>query len=59
MKWKLPITGPKTLNCLILEYLETIPEPGTSLKIAGYPIEIVETTENRVKTARIQSGTVA
>jgi Mg2+/Co2+ transporter CorB len=58
MNWKLPITGPKTLNGLILEYLETIPEPGTSLKIAGYPIEIVETTENRVKTARIQSGTV-
>ena len=43
----------KTLNGLIVEYLETIPEPGTGLKIEGYPIEIVETNENRVKTARI------
>jgi Mg2+/Co2+ transporter CorB len=58
MKWKLPTAGPKTLNGLILEYLETIPEPGVTLTIAGYPIEIVETTENRVKSARIRSGGV-
>jgi Mg2+/Co2+ transporter CorB len=55
MNWKLPTDGPKTLNGLILEYLETIPEPGVTLRIEGYPIEIVETTENRVKSARIQS----
>ncbi len=53
MDWTLPTDGPKTLNGLIVEYLETIPEAGTSLKIEGYPIEIVETNENRVKTARI------
>jgi Mg2+/Co2+ transporter CorB len=53
MDWSLPTDGPKTLNGLIVEYLETIPEPGTGLKIEGYPIEIVETNENRVKTARI------
>ncbi len=53
MDWTLPTDGPKTLNGLIVEYLETIPEPGTGLKIDGYPIEIVETNENRVKTARI------
>lgn len=53
MNWALPTDGPKTLNGLIVEYLETIPEPGTGLKIEGYPIEIVETDENRVKTARI------
>lgn len=53
MNWTLPTDGPKTLNGLIVEYLETIPEPGTGLKIGGYPIEIVETSENRVKTARI------
>lgn len=56
MNWNLPTDGPKTLNGLILEYLETIPQPGVTLKIEGYPIEIVETTENRVKSARIQSG---
>ena len=53
MNWTLPTDGPKTLNGLIVEYLETIPEPGTGLKIEGYPIEIVATNENRVKTARI------
>ncbi len=53
MDWRLPTDGPKTLNGLIVEYLETIPEPGTSLEIEGYPIEIVDTNEHRVKTARI------
>ncbi len=55
MNWSLPTDGPKTLNGLVLEYLETIPATGTGLKIAGYPMEIVETNDNRVKTARIFS----
>ena len=53
MKWSLPTAGPKTLNGLIVEYLETIPEAGTGLKVDGYPIEILETRENRVQLARI------
>jgi Mg2+/Co2+ transporter CorB len=53
MNWALPTDGPKTLNGLILEYLEMIPESGTGLKIDGYPIEILETNGNRVRTARI------
>ena len=53
MQWELPTDGPKTMNGLVLEYLEDIPEPGTSLMIAGYPIEIVQTTGNAVRTARI------
>ena len=53
MNWSLPTDGAKTLNGLILEYLETIPEPGTGLKVEGYPIEIIETRENRVQLARI------
>lgn len=53
LKWNLPTEGPKTLNGLIIERLETIPEPGTSVLIAGYPIEIVQTKDNTVKTARI------
>jgi Mg2+/Co2+ transporter CorB len=51
--WELPMDGPKTLNGLIVERLETIPQTGTCLKIAGYPIEIVEADENRVRTVRI------
>ena len=55
MDWQLPTAGPKTLNGLIVEYLETIPESGTCLSISGYPIEIIETRENRVQLARIHS----
>ena len=53
MNWNLPTNGAKTLNGLILEYLQTIPESGTGLKVEGYPIEIIETRENRVQLARI------
>jgi len=49
----LPTEGPKTLNGLILEQLENIPASGTGLKIEQYPIEIIETSENRVQLARI------
>ena len=51
--WELPTDGPKTLNGLILELLETIPEPTTCLKISGYPLEIVASDDNRVRTVRI------
>jgi Mg2+/Co2+ transporter CorB len=54
MNWALPTEGPKTLNGLILEYLESIPTPGTSVLIAGYPVEIVQTKANAVKTVRIR-----
>jgi Mg2+/Co2+ transporter CorB len=53
MHWDLPTDGPKTLNGLILEYLETIPAPGTSLRLAGYPIDIIQTTENAVKMVKV------
>lgn len=54
MNWQLPSRGPKTLNGLILEYLENIPKPGTRLVIAGYPMEIVQTNGSAVKTVRIR-----
>jgi Mg2+/Co2+ transporter CorB len=53
--WDLPTEGPRTLNGLILEYLETIPVPGTTLKVGNLAIEIVQTTDNSVKTARIRT----
>ena len=52
-EWDLPTDGPKTLNGLIVELLETIPEPKTQMMVNGYPIEIVETDDNRVRTVRI------
>jgi Mg2+/Co2+ transporter CorB len=50
--WRLPTRGPRTLNGLLLEYLEMIPEPGTSVLINGYPMEIVQTKNNAVRTVR-------
>lgn len=49
----LPLGEAKTLNGLILEHLEEIPEAGTSLKIGNYPIEIIQTQDRAVKVARI------
>jgi len=51
--WDLPEDGPKTLNGLILQALEDIPETGTSLRIGDFTIEIVHGTEHVVKNARI------
>lgn len=53
LNWRFPTDGPKTLNGLILEYLESIPEPGTSLLLAGHPVEIIQVKDNAVKTARV------
>jgi len=57
LKLKLPVEGPKTLNGLILEQLEIIPEPGTSLKISDVAIEITKTKNNAVKSVRIHMPT--
>jgi Mg2+/Co2+ transporter CorB len=48
-----PLSGPKTLNGLILEHLEDIPESGTSLKVGGHALEILQTQDRAVKTVRI------
>jgi len=46
--WHLPSDGPKTLNGLVTEALETIPESTVCLKIGRYRLEILETEDNRV-----------
>jgi Mg2+/Co2+ transporter CorB len=48
-----PLDGPKTLNGLILEHFQDIPETGVSLKIAGVAIEILQTQDRMVKTLRL------
>jgi Mg2+/Co2+ transporter CorB len=54
MRWHLPTDGPKTLNGLIVEFLEAIPEPGTTLKLADYMLEVLKTGDNAIKTVRIR-----
>ena len=44
---------PKTLNGLITEYMEIIPETGTSLLLDNHPVDIVQIKDNMVKTVRI------
>ncbi len=51
--WHLPTDGPKTINGLILELLESIPDPGVSLRIDDYIIEVVQTADNIIRTVRI------
>jgi Mg2+/Co2+ transporter CorB len=47
------LDGPKTLNGLVLEHFEDIPEPGTSFKIAGHTLEIIQAQNRVVKSVRI------
>ncbi len=53
MNWQFPTDGPKTLNGLIIEYLEEIPCAKTSLRLAGYPVEVVDVADNMIKTVRV------
>lgn len=53
LHWQLPTNGPKTLNGLIIETLETIPESALSLRIDSYLIEILQVRDNTVKTAKV------
>ncbi|MDE0510791.1 MAG: HlyC/CorC family transporter [Gammaproteobacteria bacterium] len=52
--WELPASGPKTLNGLVLERLETMPEPGMTLKLDSYTLEIAQVTDNAVKSVRVK-----
>ncbi len=54
LKWSLPTDGPKTLNGLLLEHLEFIPESGTTLKIDDYLVEVTQVSKNSIKMARIK-----
>jgi Mg2+/Co2+ transporter CorB len=51
--YRFPLDGPKTLNGLILEHLQDIPEPGTSLKLAGYPLEVLQTQDRVIRSVRL------
>lgn len=56
--WNLPQEGPKTLNGLIIEQMEMIPEPGTSIMIARHPIEVTKTQKNAVQMARVMPALI-
>lgn len=49
----LPTEGPRTLNGLVIEYFEDIPEPNTSFKMGEHTLEIVQTQDRIVKIVKI------
>ena len=55
MNWHFPTNGPKTLNGLILEYLEEIPDANISLKIGEHPLEVLEVEHNMIQRVRVQA----
>jgi Mg2+/Co2+ transporter CorB len=59
LQWQLPTNGPKTVNGLLLEQLETIPDPGTALKVGQYQFEILQIADNAIKTVRVFAPTVS
>ncbi len=54
LKLNFPLDGPKTLNGLVLEHFEDIPEAGTSFKIAGHTLEIIQTQDRVVKIVSVR-----
>jgi len=57
LQWHLPTVGPKTLNGLLLEQLEAIPEPGTTVRVGDYVFEVLQIADNAVRTVRVHTNT--
>lgn len=59
LQWHLPTDGPKTVNGLLLEQLETIPEPGTTVRVGDYLFEVLQIADNAVRTVRVRTAEAA
>jgi len=53
--WQLPTGGPKTVNGLLLEHLETIPDKGTMLRVGSYEFEVLQLGDNAIRTVRVRA----
>ncbi len=56
LSWELPQDGPKTLNGLIIEHLETIPESNVCIKLGAHRIEIIQIQDNVIRTAKVSKA---
>ncbi|ELR65398.1 Hemolysin [Photobacterium marinum] len=56
LNWSLPTDGPRTLNGLILEHLEDIPDSQLSIEVGGHQMEIIEVSENMIKLVKVLPG---
>ena len=52
--WSLPTGGPRTIGGLVLEHLETIPEPGTSFRLGEITLEVMQIADNTIRTVRLR-----
>jgi Mg2+/Co2+ transporter CorB len=52
--WQLPTGGPKTVNGLLLEHLETIPDSGTMVRVGSYEFEVLQIGDNAIRTVRVR-----
>jgi Mg2+/Co2+ transporter CorB len=53
--WHLPTGGPKTVNGLLLEHLETIPDKGTMVRVGNYEFEVLQLGDNAIRTVRVRA----
>lgn len=53
LQLELPLEGPRTLNGLIVEHLQDIPEVGVGVRVAGVAMEIVQTQDRKIKMVRL------
>jgi Mg2+/Co2+ transporter CorB len=53
--WQLPTGGPKTVNGLLLEHLETIPDTGTMVRVGNYEFEVLQLGDNAIRTVRVRA----
>lgn len=58
LNWDLPTDGPRTLNGLILEQLEDIPDSQLSIEVAGHQMVIMDVSENMIKLVKILPATL-
>ncbi len=54
LEWELPLDGPKTLNGLVVEFLENIPDANISFQLGNYYVETAELSEKRIEKARVR-----
>jgi magnesium and cobalt exporter, CNNM family len=57
--WHLPTGGPKTINGLLLEHLETIPDTGTMVRVGNYEFEVLQIGDNAIRTVRVRAPSPA
>ena len=57
--WQLPTGGPKTVNGLLLEHLETIPDSGAMVRVGPYEFEVLQVGDNAIRTVRVRAPAAA